>query len=133
MPRRLLPSLTMAFALALASCGGEAERPPEFRGGELVLASGLVGEVVVEGPPVRRGANELAVRLPPDRGASVVRATPFMPSHGHGSAPGSIRAEGGRFVVSGLMLYMAGTWEIELEVAREGAPHEEIVFIVDVP
>lgn len=133
-PMARIPSWVVALALGLVACAAPDDvAHPEFRGERLVLASALAGEVLVEGAAVRRGENELAVRFPSDRGASVVGVTPFMPSHGHGSAPGAIRAAGGRFVVSGLMLYMAGTWEIELEVARDGAPHEAIVFVVDVP
>lgn len=134
MARSWRAAITTSLALALASCvGDDAETPREFRGGELVLSSDLVGDVVVEGPPIERGGNELTVRIPADRTAALVRATPFMPSHGHGSAPASVRREGERFVASGLKLYMAGTWEIELEIALGDARRDSVVFVVDVP
>lgn len=57
-----------------------------------------------------------------------------MPGHGHGMNTRARveQAEGGRFVVRGLLLHMSGEWEFAFDVAK-GRTHEKAVvrFVLD--
>lgn len=55
-----------------------------------------------------------------------------MPEHGHGmnTAPEVTSGEDGTYTAEGMLFHMAGTWEIMVDVTRDGAT-EEAVFEVE--
>jgi hypothetical protein len=57
----------------------------------------------------------------PVPGAEVI-ASGWMPDHGHGLIvqPRTVDAGGGRYLVSGMLLHMRGSWELYFDVVKDG-------------
>jgi hypothetical protein len=86
------------------------------------------------GPPIK-GTNTWTVRVEdmgaPQTGASM-KITPFMPDHGHGTsvkASATALTDPGQYQVMPLYLYMAGLWQITLEVTTPAAK-DSVVFSI---
>ncbi len=66
----------------------------------------------------------------PIEGGAVV-AEPTMPDHGHGTFPATTTGEAndqpGQFVLRDMDLFMAGTWQIELDVSQ-GDTQDTVFF-----
>jgi hypothetical protein len=82
--------------------------------------------------PIRVGKNTLNVRFP-ERSADLTAASAFMAAHGHGSPPPAIERDGDTFVVRDLVLFMAGRWELRLELRAAPGQKDEAVVAMDVP
>jgi YtkA-like len=83
--------------------------------------------------PPTKGNNAWTIRVEdmgtPQTGATM-KITPFMPDHGHGTptkANVSPMMEPGQYQVTPLYLYMAGLWQITLEVTTPAAK-DSVVF-----
>jgi hypothetical protein len=66
----------------------------------------------------------------PQSGATV-KALPFMPDHGHGSPAKAVitpLADAGQYKVTPLYLFMAGLWEITLNVTTAAGAQDAVVF-----
>lgn len=80
-----------------------------------------------------RGDNAWTVAITDSAGAAMtgldLSVGPWMPDHGHGS-PVQVEVtelEGGQYLVEPLNLFMAGYWEITVEIAE---PEDAVVFKV---
>jgi hypothetical protein len=61
-----------------------------------------------------------------------MKATPFMPDHGHGTGVKAVvtpTGSDGRYEVAPLYLFMPGYWEVTLTV-QTGAVRDDVVFPV---
>ena len=121
-----------AIVAVAAGCAAPTDDPSDFTGGERNVAAEPSGAAIVlrtEGPAVVRGSN--AFVLGPF-GGKVVKASGFMPAHGHGTKGATIEAlEDGSQKV-GLVLYMSGRWEVSFEIDRGGIS-ETVRVDVQVP
>lgn len=88
-------------------------------------------EIRTDGP-IRVGKNTLNVSFP-GRSAHLTAASAFMAAHGHGSPPPAIERDGDAFVVRDLVLFMAGRWELRLELRAAHGEDDEAVVAIDVP
>jgi hypothetical protein len=86
------------------------------------------------GPPIK-GTNVWTVLVSdaakaPQSGASV-KVKPFMPDHGHGSPAKpviSALSDAGQYKVTPLYLFMAGLWEVTLDVTTAAGVQDAVVF-----
>lgn len=63
-------------------------------------------------------------------------ATPFMPSHGHGSSVvPKVQSEGdGNYLVAPLLLSMSGQWEVRIKISDASSSlSDSCVLQLDVP
>jgi hypothetical protein len=129
----------LALCGAAQGCVAEPSEPPAnlARGQPVTVVSERgVAELTVEleGDGIVRGSNALRVDVvsrEPGALAELLAASAFMPVHGHGSESTVTPFEMG-YRVDGLVLSMAGRWEIWLEV-RAGAAGDRASLAVDVP
>lgn len=102
-----------------------------------VSADGQVKVAFVSAQPAppAKGANDFVIDVTdasgqPLTGASIALEA-FMPAHGHGATavpavqPGS---QPGRYTMTGLGLFMAGTWQITFTVTPTGGTAEPVMF-----
>jgi hypothetical protein len=84
--------------------------------------------------PIKLGKNTVTVTFPEHANVDLASVSALMPAHGHGSAPPAIaRSENGDgFVVSNLVLYMSGRWELRLDFRMDDRDDEAVV-VVEVP
>lgn len=63
-----------------------------------------------------------------------LKITPWMPSHGHGTAvtPKVTPLGNGAYLVESLWLSMAGTWELHIEMTDEGGFVDHAIASMDV-
>jgi hypothetical protein len=97
--------------------------------GQAIVRITLVGDTIV------RGENDFSVELvplTPEADAALVGANGFMAAHGHGTIPPLISEADGTYLVSDLVLYMPGRWEITFELSVHGL-EDAVRFPVDVP
>jgi hypothetical protein len=89
------------------------------------------------GPPVK-GNNTWQVKLldannQPVTGA-MIKVTPFMPDHGHGtSVVPQVTPMGDGYTVTPLYLFMAGLWQVTIEVDSSPAGADSAVFYFCIP
>lgn len=125
---------------ALFSCETETRAIPYAPNLTLPSKSGGWQGVLVESVPAppAKGTNTWTVQLldaagAPQDGIPITVKT-FMPAHNHGS---SIKATAtpkgdGTYLVRPLYLYMAGLWEITLELDAPAGP-DSVVFPICIP
>lgn len=132
--------ITLALALGLAGCAA-----PESQGGAAFASApyatitsdaGLVTFEVRTGPaqPPSRGVVRLEYTVV--RGAEDgldLDVEPWMPAMGHGATvEPTVEAEGeGRYVVSGVQLFMPGEWEISTSIS--GAVNDHATVVLQIP
>jgi hypothetical protein len=86
------------------------------------------------GPPIK-GNNTWTILLAdsakvPQTGATF-NIKPFMPDHGHGSPATTVAkplADAGQYTVAPVYLFMAGLWEVTLDVTTAAGVRDAIVF-----
>jgi hypothetical protein len=86
------------------------------------------------GPPIK-GTNVWTLLVSdsgraPQTGATV-KVKPFMPDHGHGSPAKPVISalpDAGQYKVTPLYLFMAGLWEITLDVTTASGVQDAVVF-----
>jgi hypothetical protein len=86
------------------------------------------------GPPIK-GTNTWTVLVTdttagPQSGATL-KVTPFMPDHGHGTSVKpviSALTDAGQYKVTPLYLFMAGLWQVTLDVTTSAGTRDAIVF-----
>lgn len=82
----------------------------------------------------RRGVNDFAVHATDASGTPVtltsVRAR--MPLHNHVTDAPAIAPDGSQWVVSNLILWMPGRWEITLRMTR-GSVYDDTTILIEVP
>jgi len=89
------------------------------------------------GPPVK-GNNTWTVKLfdannQPVTGA-MMKVTPYMPDHGHGtSVVPQITPMGDSYTVTPLYLFMAGLWQVTIEVDSSPSGADTAVFYFCIP
>jgi hypothetical protein len=125
--------LPVLLAAATAACSGGAAPSAGFPADPYTTATSDSGALVVEvrtsPQPPARGSNE--VELMVTRAADGSPATgldvavqPWMPSMNHGSADPTVAEEGGgRYLVTGVYLYMPGTWELRASFSGPVSDH----------
>ena len=71
----------------------------------------------------------------PPIGGSGKPADPFMPMHGHGAAtvPTVTAQGGGTFSVAAIDFFMAGYWELYLELTPPGGAADQLTFKICIP
>jgi hypothetical protein len=98
---------------------------------------GLVSVTLVSsdpGPPIK-GTNTWTVLVTdggkvPQSGAAL-KVNPFMPDHGHGSPAKPVimpLGDVGQYKVAPLYLFMAGLWEVTLNVTTTAGMQDAVVF-----
>lgn len=84
-----------------------------------------------------RGANTLEIHVTDRNGHPIdglsLSATPWMPSHAHGTSSSPIvdAIGGGDYVVREINLFMPGQWQLRVSVA--GATPDALTPVLDVP
>lgn len=129
----------VALALSVITSGAQATCPPATADGTVLKAGGLVlaYRPVLKGKPDRIPMAQhfaLEVQLCDKGGISTARlhkADATMPEHRHGMnyRPLITPLSDGRYRVEGMMLHMAGHWQLAFEVR---AGKETIVLTHDV-
>jgi len=124
--------------------GGPSEAPAACtaRGESYVAGMSQSGEegvlvvtlVTASPAPPDVGLNTWTLRVEDTDGASVadeeISARAWMPDHGHGTAPVAAAAEPspGEYELNPFELFMAGFWEITVEVGPAGDVRDTAVF-----
>jgi hypothetical protein len=77
----------------------------------------------------------LTMTMPAIGGTSGKPADPFMPQHGHGAAtvPTVTAQGGGAFSVAAIDFFMAGYWELYLDLTPPGAAADPLTFKICIP
>jgi hypothetical protein len=89
--------------------------------------------------PPARGTETWTVAVVDQSGAPqdglAIKVTPFMPDHNHGtSVKAAVTAAGaGTYTMSPLYLYMAGYWEVTLNLQTAGGTKDSVMFPVCIP
>jgi hypothetical protein len=132
---------TQATDAALFSCETETRAVAYAPNLSRTSATGAFSAVLVEGKPAppSRGTNAWTVKLLdkdglPQDGLEMT-ALPFMPDHVHGTSVKAVVSPlgGGMYSVMPLYLYMAGYWEITLNLQSSTAIKDSIVFPICIP
>lgn len=86
------------------------------------------------GPPIK-GVNAWTVEVDDAQGAAqaaaVIKVTPFMPDHGHGTSVTPVvtaQSAPGHYGVAPLYLYMAGLWQVTLDVTTSAGVNDVVVL-----
>ncbi|MFZ5895409.1 MAG: FixH family protein [Myxococcota bacterium] len=132
LPQRLL----LVFGLLLGSaCSAADEQPPPRT---VQSESGALEAELVPHTAVTRGSNQLSLWVrDASSGTNIgdleLAMVPFMPAMGHGSGvEPSVKPLGnGEYVFSGVVLNMAGRWQLRTTVS--GPRSDYVAFDVDVP
>lgn len=114
---------------------GEADCEAETRDDEFMVglsksgASVTVTFVSADPAPPGMGDNTWMVSLS-DPDASVTAVTPYMPDHGHGTPVEAIvnATDPGEFTITPVNLFMAGLWEVTLDILTGAGTTEQVVF-----
>lgn len=129
-------SLAVAFALLLVGCGRATDDATldTLRDDAAVRVSSRERLEVDVRPaePIKLGKNTVVVTFPPQANAELASVSALMPAHGHGSPAPTIERTADGFLVSDLVLFMSGRWELRLGL-RVGSAEDEAVVEVDVP
>lgn len=146
----LLVAWAAAAALAAAStgCGATPPAPPPgFDPAALPVDAPLTAIPTDSGnlqlslwtspqPPVK-GLNEALYRVVDSSSQPVdgltIGVVPFMPSHGHGSAATAevMPLGAGYYLVTPVYLTMSGPWQLRTSI--DGADHDAVIPVVDIP
>lgn len=109
----------------------EETRDDEFMVGLSKTGSALTVSFVSANPaPPALGDNTWTVTLS-DPDASITGATPFMPDHGHGTpVTAEVTPTGtpGEFTISPVNLFMAGLWEVTIDIITQAGTTDQVVF-----
>jgi hypothetical protein len=132
-----LSALSAWGVLALAGCGGARDGSEA----ELVLQTEdgpFAGTLTIEPPHVGRHRVVIALNEASDGeyGAplegAMVRLSPWMPAHGHGSAEvEAFEEEPGVYVAEDVWFNMPGIWDLHVHVDAE--ERGELIATVEVP
>ncbi len=122
-------ALQFAPMLLLVACSSGSGSGATSFPIEVTSESGALDITLAPSGTATVGTNtfEMTVTTPdggvPDQSLSV-GVVPWMPAMGHGTAPATVMSMGdGRFSLSGVYLFMPGTWELEISISgASGAP-----------
>jgi hypothetical protein len=126
MLRRLSPCIAVILATAISACVSEA--PASTAPGTPVASNGGRYTITLTSDPLRRGVNDVTVRVQPsDEGsAAVLSVHAWMPAHGHDAYPVSIvSAAPGVFTARQLAITMPGEWVIDVGLAPSDSAAED--------
>lgn len=133
---------SLVFALLFAcACSSDAGSPPAFGATPFASGAGDSGALAVAmysapDPIARVSTLELVVTDvatgSPATGLAIT-VVPWMPAMGHGTStqPTVVEQGGGVYVVSNVILFMPGEWQ--LRVQASGPTSDTFVATVDVP
>jgi hypothetical protein len=129
------------LAVALAACsGGAAATTAGFPAEPYTTTTSDAGTLVVDvrtspQPPVR-GSNSVELTVSraadgtPVPGLGVVAQT-WMPAMNHGSSTPTVSEEGeGKYLVTGVYLYMPGTWQLRTTFSGSVSDHATLTLTV---
>jgi subtilisin family serine protease len=109
----------------------EETRDDEYMVGLSKSGSALTVTFVSANPaPPALGDNNWTVTLS-DSSAGITAVTPFMPDHGHGTAVEAIITatdNAGEWTLSPVNLYMAGLWEVTIDLITQAGTTDQVVF-----
>lgn len=120
----------------MADCSME-DRDDEFAIGLSKSGEATVVSFVAADPaPPAMGDNTWTVTVSDPGGepladASITAVTPKMPDHGHGTpveAVATATANPGEFTITPVNLFMAGYWEVTLDIDAGGGTTDSVVF-----
>jgi hypothetical protein len=104
----------------------------------VVMSAGLAGAPADDAPAI--GLNSWTIAMTNAGGVPVTDMTvtadkPRMPIHGHSALtfPAVTPQDGGVYVVSGINFFMAGYWELTLQLQPAAAAPDRVVFPICVP
>lgn len=135
----------VAALLLLASCAGESS-PGGATTGTAVFpdepydtVTSAAGKVLVEvrtapAQPPARGVTTVELTLTDPAGEPMegltVTALPWMPDMGHGASvkPAVVALGGGRFEVDNVTMFMAGRWELRIQITGAVEDSAKVVF-----
>ncbi len=120
--RRTMPAGLIWVAAAVLGAGGAAACPLAPADGQRLQDGPVQLAFVAEPAPIAvNRALRLAIRVCP-ADARLVAVDATMPEHRHGmNYRPTLRSQGeGRWLAQGLLLHMAGRWELRFDVAHEG-------------
>ncbi len=132
--------LALSSSLFLAACTSGSGAPVfgTTPMAQLVGDTGAVHVAVYSAPdPVTRGNDEFRYVITDAGGAPIdglsVTVTPWMPAMGHGaSTTPTVAAEGqGKYLVSNVVLVMAGDWQLRSQVS--GSVNDTFTVTFSVP
>ncbi len=154
-PRRLAALAGLTATLTLGACD-EAEEPADDGGDDEMMQMSLcemedraddftvglsksgqrVSVEVSEAMPADpvRGDNAWTLMITDAEGNAaeglVVDAKPWMPDHGHGSSVEEEVTEmgGGQYMMNPLNLFMAGYWEVTIDIADADGNEDEVMI-----
>jgi hypothetical protein len=127
------------FPAGLSACGGSTQpqmqssmcdsetRKDVYVAGLSKEGTGMTVKLLQSDPaPPIRGTNDWTLEILDGSGQPVSGAmltvTPVMPDHGHGTtAPTINEAGGGKYTVSKIYMYMAGLWQVTIDVKMPAA------------
>lgn len=120
-----------------SSSGGAVTCTSATAGSQKLLPlGGTVTLMALQPMPAEKGDNTWTLTVADAAGAVVTDAQvtlrPFMPAHGHGTNPAEFQAShtgGGNYQVGPFNLFMPGTWQLRVDVVRNGNP-DEVAFTV---
>lgn len=146
-------SLPILLAALLVACGPTPTRPdggtdiagclndprvtPYAAGMQTMSSSGELRFQLVQSdpaPPIR-GTNSWTMKVFNGAGTSIdglaLKATTFMPDHGHGSSivPEVTALPAGGYSVANLYLFMPGVWRITLATTTDGGLSDSAQFL----
>jgi hypothetical protein len=136
--------LLLALVLAGSGCGADAAvaGAPVFEGepaARLASASGRLAASVWTWPsPPVKGTNALRFEVVDGAAApvsaSAATATTWMPAHGHSTSvkPAVTPGPDGTYEVAPVVLFMAGRWNVRLDLTDAGGTVDELVAAIDV-
>jgi hypothetical protein len=131
---------TSDASVAFFNCANEPRATPVMASLQRTSATGAFSATLVAAAPLppAKGPNTWHVQIQDAGGAGVDilgKVTPFMPDHNHGtSVKAVVTPEGsGAYTVDPLNLFMAGYWEITLELAPTGGGKDSVLFPVCIP
>lgn len=118
----------VAIALAMATAGCSSSAPSEsigFGAAPLMTVTSQSGQLTIDvrtsPQPPERGTNEVELTITGvtdslPRNGLVLGVKPWMPAMGHGTsvAPSVVPGTNGKYLVSGVDLFMPGLWQLRL-------------------
>jgi hypothetical protein len=122
----------LAATLMLAACGAPEEVAGEALTADARTERGAFTVAVTEPEGgFQRGSNSFTVRATDAQGrpAALRTARARMPAHAHEDAVATVLPAGDGWRVEGLVLDMAGRWELSLGFALEGAEDSALIVL----
>jgi YtkA-like len=119
-------------------CEAETRAPPYMPGMSETSRQGMFTAKLLQsqpGPP-SKGNNAWTVQILDSAGTPAdgvaMKATPFMPDHAHGTGVKAVvtpTGSDGTYEITPLYLFMAGYWEVTLNL-QTGTARDDVVFPV---